>query len=139
MGYNPINGESYATKDGLNSKVENEKGSDETAKTPEEENGAQVEGDQPKEETNGDVQVPADTAENGNSETPVDKPINGHANGHSTAKVRGEDVVFERHCSMMIFTPFTRLKRQRMWTILCPENSFECRSFCLKTTSETLN
>jgi len=82
VGYNPINGESYSTKDGLNSKVEevetteNEKESVETVKTtPEEENG--------------DAQTPTDPTENGNSQTMVDKPTNGHtngANGHSADK-----------------------------------------------------
>jgi hypothetical protein len=92
VGYNPINGESYATKDGLNSKVEtteNEKVSNEVVKTSDEENVEQVKNGHEKDETNGDVHVPTDTTANGNSETPVDKPTNGHANGtngHSTAK-----------------------------------------------------
>jgi hypothetical protein len=89
VGYNPINGESYSTKDGLNSKVEqaepteNEKESVEAVKTPEEENAEQSE--------NGDVQAPADATANGNDQAPVDKPTNGHkneTNGHNTAKVR---------------------------------------------------
>jgi hypothetical protein len=104
VGYNPINGESYSTKDGLNSKVEeaetmeNEKESDETVKTPEEENGEQGENGNEKPEENGDAQTPTDTTENGNSQASVDKPTNGHANGtnghtngtngHSADKVR---------------------------------------------------
>lgn len=91
MGYNPINGESYATKDGLNSKVEpieSEKESDETNKTSEEDHVVQVDNEQKKEETNGDaVHPPSETVENGKSETSVEKPTNGHTNGHSTAKV----------------------------------------------------
>lgn len=86
MGYNPINGESYATKDGLNSKVEtieNEKESDETNKTFEEDNAVPVDNEQKKEESNGDVHTPTETTENGKSDTPVEKPTN----GHSTAKV----------------------------------------------------
>jgi len=103
VGYNPINGESYSTKDGLNSKVEqaeimeNEKESNDTVKTPEEENGEKTENGNNKPEENvnekpnekGDVQAPTDTTENGNSQAPVDKPTNGHTNGtngHSTAK-----------------------------------------------------
>jgi len=87
VGYNPINGESYATKDGLNSKVEqpetpeNEKESDDTVKTPKEENGEQGEHCNDKPEENGNAQVPTDTTENGNSEASVDKPTNGHSNG----------------------------------------------------------
>ncbi len=97
MGYNPINGESYSTKDGLNSKVEqveimeNEKESDTTAKTPEEENVEQGENGHDKSNENGDAQTPTDTTDNGNSQPSVDKPTNGHTNGtngHSTAKVR---------------------------------------------------
>lgn len=95
VGYNPINGESYATKDGLNSKVEevetteNEKESDETVQPPE--NVEQVENSHEKEATNGNVQEPTDHAENGNAQASADKPTNGHTNGtngHSTAKVR---------------------------------------------------
>jgi len=95
VGYNPINGESYSTKDGLNSKaeqpeiVENEKEFDDTVKTPEEENGAHTENGHDKSDENGDAQAPANTAENGNAQEPVDKPTNGHTNGtngHSTAK-----------------------------------------------------
>jgi TolA-binding protein len=97
VGYNPINGESYSTKDGLNSKVEqvetteNEKESDGVVKTPEEENVEQVENGNEKPAENGNAQTPTDTTENGTSPAPVDKPTNGHANGtngHSTAKVR---------------------------------------------------
>jgi hypothetical protein len=95
VGYNPINGESYATKDGLNSKVEevetteNEKESDETVQPPE--NVEQVENSHEKEATNGNVQEPIDHAENGNAQASAGKPTNGHTNGtngHSTAKVR---------------------------------------------------
>jgi hypothetical protein len=86
VGYNPINGESYATKDGLNSKVEtieNEKESDETNKTCEEDNAVQVDNEQKKEESNGDVHTSTELSENGKSDTPVEKPTN----GHSTVKV----------------------------------------------------
>jgi hypothetical protein len=113
VGYNPINGEAYSTKDGLNSKVEqtemveNETESDDAVKTPGEENGAQGENGHHKSDENtvenGDAQKSAGTTENGNGEThanntengnsheSVDKPTNGHTNGtngHSTAKVR---------------------------------------------------
>jgi hypothetical protein len=99
VGYNPINGESYATKDGLNSKVEeveiteNEKESNDMVKTPEEEeNGEQVENNHEKEGTNGVVQEPAEPVESGNGQASADKPTNnGHTNGtngHSAAKVR---------------------------------------------------
>jgi len=97
VGYNPINGESYSTKDGLNSKVEeaetteNDKESDETVKTPEEENVEQVENGNEKPEENGHGQTPTNTTENGNSQASVDKPTNGHTNGtngHSADKVR---------------------------------------------------
>jgi hypothetical protein len=96
VGYNPINGESYSTKDGLNSKVEqtevveNETEPDDTVKMPEEENGEQSANghhektdEQPTE--NGNNEKPT----NGNSHESVDKPTNGHANGtngHSTTK-----------------------------------------------------
>jgi len=95
VGYNPINGESYSTKDGLNSKVEeaetteNEKESDETVKTPEEENVEQVENGNEKPGEKGHGQTPTNTTENGNSQASVDKPTNGHTNGtngHSADK-----------------------------------------------------
>lgn len=97
MGYNPINGESYSTKDGLNSKVEqvetteNEKESNETVKTPGEENGEQVKNGNGHSHENEDVQAPTNTTENGNSHASVDKPTNGHTNGNNEqngAKVR---------------------------------------------------
>jgi len=87
VGYNPINGESYSTKDGLNSKVETtevKKESEQIVKTAEEANGEQVENGKEKEETNGNVQPPT---ENGETQEPAaEKPSNGHSNGHSTAK-----------------------------------------------------
>ena len=94
MGYNPINGESYATKDGLNSKVEevqtteNGKESNEVVQSPKEEkNGEQLENDHSKEGANGHAQQPTEPGENGNAHVPAEKPTNG-ANGHSAAKVR---------------------------------------------------
>ena len=110
VGYNPINGESYATKDGLNSKVEEVetpeivKESEEVVKAPEEENGEQVENNHAKEGANGDVQEPAEPVENGNSHAHVDKPTNGHANGHtnganghSAGKVRLNSISLRFH------------------------------------------
>jgi hypothetical protein len=93
VGYNPINGEPYSTKDGLSSKVEqtrtteNEKESDDTIKTTEEENGK----DKPDENAteNGNTEVSTNTTENGNAEPSMDKPTNGHSNGtngHTTTK-----------------------------------------------------
>lgn len=91
VGYNPINGESYSTKDGLNSKVEqvetteNEKESNETVKTPSEENGEQVKNGNGHSHENEDVRAPTNTTENGNSHASVDKPTNGN-NEQNTAK-----------------------------------------------------
>ena len=101
MGYNPINGESYATKNGLNSKVEtieNEKESDETKKTFEEDHAVQVDNEQKKEESNGDVHTSTETTENGKSDTPVEKPTN----GHSTAKVNST-IVMKYNYSFFFF------------------------------------
>ncbi|CAF2352835.1 unnamed protein product [Rotaria sp. Silwood2] len=107
MGYNPINGEPYSTKDGLNSKVEqtgtteNEKESDNTSKTSEEQNGEQVENGKHKSDENGHADVSnngtengnatenGNVAENGNAEASSDKQTNGHSNGingHTTTK-----------------------------------------------------
>lgn len=82
MGYNPISGESYSTKDGLNAKLEqldikdNGKQSDDTVKTPEQED---------KSDDN------STTNGNDQEQATVDKPANGHSNGtngHSNTKVR---------------------------------------------------
>ncbi|CAF3950096.1 unnamed protein product, partial [Rotaria magnacalcarata] len=77
MGYNPINGESYSTKDGLNSKVEpieTVKESDETSKPVEEEqDGQQAE--------NATTEPSTNSTQNGNAEPASEKQTNGHANG----------------------------------------------------------
>ncbi|UJR27332.1 hypothetical protein I4U23_008625 [Adineta vaga] len=109
VGYNPINGESYSTKDGLNSKLEqleiqdNEKESDDTVKTlkqaDEEENGHKEESDK-NSTNNGHIQESVETIENGNTQASVDKPTNGHANGtngHSNGK--------NTHTSVRVFHP----------------------------------
>ena len=84
MGYNPISGESYSTKDGLNAKLEqmdikdNGKQSDDTVKTPEQEQEEKLDDNST---TNG----------NGQEQAAVDKPTNGQpndTNGHSNTKVR---------------------------------------------------
>ncbi len=95
MGYNPINGESYSTKDGLNSKIEqleikdNETESNDTVKIPDEEEqqGENGTDNKPNGSTteNGNSPAHTDAVENGNSQAPVDKPS---TNGHSIAKVR---------------------------------------------------
>ncbi|CAM4763584.1 unnamed protein product [Rotaria magnacalcarata] len=77
LGYNPINGESYSTKDGLNSKVEpieTVKESDETSKPVEEEqDGQQAE--------NATTEPSTNSTQNGNAEPASEKQTNGHANG----------------------------------------------------------
>ncbi|CAF1024418.1 unnamed protein product [Rotaria sp. Silwood1] len=94
MGYNPINGEPYSIKDGLNSKVEqtgtteNEKESDDTSKIPEENNGEQVE--------NGNT----DVTENGNTEGSNDKQTNGHSNG-----TNGHTTIKDPHTSVRVVHP----------------------------------
>jgi len=114
VGYNPINGESYSTKDGLNSKVEqaetmeNEKESNDTVKTPEEENGEKTENGNNKPEENGnekpnengDIKTPTNTTENGNSQAPVDKPTNGHMNG-----TNGHGMVKNPHANVRVCHP----------------------------------
>jgi len=103
VGYNPINGEPYSTKDGLNSKIEqleiteNEKESEDAIKIPEEENEEQDKNVDEKSNENGKDQAPENTTENGNSHAPVDEPSNGHSNGHSTAK--------NGHTSVRVFHP----------------------------------
>ncbi|CAF0850894.1 unnamed protein product [Rotaria sordida] len=97
MGYNPINGEPYSTKDGLSSKVEqtgmmeNEKDSNDTSKTPEAENGEQVENGKDKSNENGHTDESTTNAtENGNAETSNDKPTNGHStakNPHTSVRI----------------------------------------------------
>ncbi|CAF4386410.1 unnamed protein product [Rotaria socialis] len=77
MGYNPINGESYSTKDGLNSKVEpieTVKESDETSKPVEEEqDGKQAE--------NATTEPSTNSTQNGNTEPASEKQTNGQTNG----------------------------------------------------------
>jgi hypothetical protein len=72
VGYNPINGESYATKDGLNSKVE----TSDNDKPAEEENGEKKteNGHQPSSE-NGHAQEPAPENGNGHASVNEDEPV----------------------------------------------------------------
>jgi len=97
VGYNPINGESYSTKDNVNSKTtENNKQPESTVQTTEEQNGnAQVASTNSAENDN--VQVTSvNTTENGNTQAaptsgnaqkPVEKTDN-VADGNNAQKVR---------------------------------------------------
>jgi hypothetical protein len=101
VGYNPINGESYALKDDVNSKTnENDKQTDSTVKKPEEENGngqatstntAETGNDQ-KAAENGNGQAAATkTSENNTAQKPVEK-ADEHTNGNNAQKsVKPED------------------------------------------------
>jgi hypothetical protein len=122
VGYNPINGESYTPKENVNS---NGKQPETAVKTSEAENGAaQVESTDKAQEA---------TATKATEHDKVEKPDS----GNDAQKVRNEFSrvvilnsvvvrikVIEYNCSMMISTPFTRLKNLIMGTTLCPENSF---------------
>jgi len=80
MGYNPINGESYSTKDNVNSK--NDKKPESTVKKPEEENGNAQAAPANSAENNNVQVTPANTTENGN--TPA-TPANATEHGNSQA------------------------------------------------------
>jgi len=122
VGYNPINGESYTPKENVNS---NGKQPDTAVKTSEAENGtAQVESTDKAQEA---------TATKANEHDNVEKPVSGNdgqkvRNKSSRVVILNSVVVrikvIDYNCSMMISTPFTRLKNLIMGTTLCPENSF---------------
>jgi len=127
VGYNPINGESYTPKENVNS---NGKQPDTAVKTSEAENGtAQVESTDKVQEASTEIV----TTTKANEHDKVEKPDS----GNDGQKVRNKFSrvvilnyvgvrikVIEYNCSMMISTPFTRLKNLIMGTTLCPENSF---------------
>jgi hypothetical protein len=88
VGYNPINGEPYATKDGLNSKVDTSDMLENGAKPLEEEEEEQINKSDEQISDNGHAQ---ETASNGHGHASFDKPANGHdeiTNGNGMAKVR---------------------------------------------------
>lgn len=86
MGYNPINGESYATKDGLNSKVE----TPDNGKPAEEENGHEP------------------SSQNGHAQEPVAENGNGHASANGdepvpNGKVRSFEGSSRKQTLIMMF------------------------------------
>jgi hypothetical protein len=127
VGYNPINGESYSTKDNVNSKQQ-----DSNVKKPEEEN-TNVQTPATNSAENGHAQAaPTNSAENDNAQAApanatehsnVQKPDN-TTSGNNAQKVRKKFSrfvilnsvvvrikVIEYNCSMMSSIPFTRLKK----------------------------
>lgn len=97
VGYNPISGRSYATENGVNSKVEPSETvemsqqADGTVESVEPKNGEQGKDQHASSADNGDAQSSIPTAENGNGHACADKATNGHGtakNGHTNVRVQ---------------------------------------------------